>query len=107
MIAAIPLNEAETFSTISSRFTRSNYFAILNSDLRKINIVQNPYSSKNKDAGLISLERLVSKYNVDTLIAFELGIKVQKAANQKKLQLILLDNRNKTLDDIKDLLKII
>lgn len=106
MLAVVPIKENKNDAQISTRFARTPYFAIINTELNWVNILDNPYSKESSSTGKIILEWLTTKHKVDTLIAFELGIKVQQLSKAKKLQLILIDNKNRTLQKILDLLKI-
>ena len=106
MKVAIPIVSANRNSKLSLRFARSNYFAVVDVDTGNYHIIENPYTDLQMQAGKNSLEMLIHKENVDTLIAFELGLKIQQYAARSNIRLILLNDAKKTLDTLLKLMRI-
>jgi predicted Fe-Mo cluster-binding NifX family protein len=104
MLAAIPLETESELSLISARFARSPFFALVSREPFTIDIIENPCADIKTMTGICVAGKLTEKYAVDTFIAFELGWKICQFSQNKDIQLIILDNKNKTL---KDLLKYI
>lgn len=106
MTAALPLQNEDLNSPISLRFGRSPYFAIINKETGTVEVTANPYYQLSSGAGKHIVEFLTGKYYVDTLIAFELGLNVMQIANQSKLRLIIIHEKNKSLKSILDRMQI-
>ena len=100
MIAALPIKENNSDAVISPRYARTPFYVIINTQERSAKIIENPYHDESTGAGKHILSFLTEKYNVDTLIAFELGLHVHQLAMKKQLQLIIIHEKNKTLKDI-------
>lgn len=107
MIAALPVKINSFYSVIALRYARSPYYAIIDTKLKNTVIIENPYVHLSSGAGRKIIELLAEKYNVNAIIAFELGLNVQQIAMQRKLQLIIIHEKNKTLQDILQRMKII
>ncbi|NJM14928.1 MAG: DUF134 domain-containing protein [Bacteroidales bacterium] len=105
MIAAIPVQKLSTESKISVHFARSNYFAIVNSIEGSIQLVQNPFLEETMQLGNKVMLWLDETFKTDTLIAFELGLKVHQIANHKGWQQIILGQNINNLKDIQLFMK--
>lgn len=99
MIAAVPIFEDDRNGNISNKFGRSPYFAIVNQYKKHISIVKNPYFQDKYEVGK-NVINLIKDKKVDTLIGFELGLKVLQNAKKNKLNLIVLNRKNITLKHI-------
>lgn len=106
MKIAIPIESNLKSSTISKKFARSNYFAIIDKELKSVEIIENPFKELNLGVGKKLLNLLRTKHKVDTLLAFELGLKVQQMANEALLQLIIINEKRQTLKQLLAYLKI-
>ena len=106
VIAALPLMEDSVNSGLSPRFARSPYFAIINTLNSKVEFLANTYNGQKLSAGKLVLQHLLKQIKVDTLIALELGLHVHKLAMEENLQLIILQEKHKTLHDILELMQI-
>jgi predicted Fe-Mo cluster-binding NifX family protein len=95
--AAIPILSDRMDAKISLRFARSPYLAIIDTATSEYEIIENAYHKMNTGAGRSIIEFLVTMKHVKAIIAFEMGLNVQQKAIQKKLQLIILDNKDYTL----------
>lgn len=106
MIIAIPIEQMSLKSKISTKFARSNYFAVVNKLDKNYTIIQNPYIDENVRVGQKLIDWLSADYDVDTLLAYELGLKVQQLASQKEMQFILVENESLTLEKLLTYLQI-
>lgn len=106
MIAAIPIETVSRESKISSRFARSPYFAIVYSQVKELKIITNPCAELESGTGKCLANHLYNEYGIDTYVAFELGWKMQQLAYKSETQLIILDNKNKLLEDVLKYMKI-
>jgi predicted Fe-Mo cluster-binding NifX family protein len=92
MIVAIPIKKDSVKSTISLKFARSSYFAIVNKEAKSVRIIKNPFENDNSDVGKRIVNWLRVDHMADAFVAYELGLKVQQLAKEKKIQLIVMNN---------------
>jgi len=102
---AVPISKNNNGAEISARFSRSPYFAIIDKELNKTEIIENCYFDQKFGAGKAIVEHLEKKYNVGSFAAFEIGLKVQQIASDKKIQLIILHTQVKTLLQLHTIIK--
>lgn len=100
MILVIPIDSDKEQAIVSKKFARSNYFAIVNRTSSTVEVIENPFADLKLGVGKKLLEFLTVQYKVNTLIAFELGLKVQQMANEANLQLIVLSEKRQTLKQL-------
>lgn len=100
MIVAIPVCENNLKGTISPKFSRSPYFVIVNKDEKKYEFVSNNYIDEIEGIGKKLFSWLIKSHGVNTLLAYELGIKVQQLADEQNLQLIIINDESMTLEKI-------
>lgn len=100
MKICIPIINKELKSKISLTFARSPSFAIVDDQTKIVMMIDNPYAALDHGVGNKLMDWMIIEYNIDTLIAFELGQKVQQIANEHKLQLIILSEKNQTLEKL-------
>lgn len=102
----IPVETEKRNSLLSKKFARSKYFAVVDKELKTIEVIENPYCDVNMGVGKKLLNWLLTEHKVDTLIAFELGLKVQQLANQFQLQLIIINEKKRNLKQLLAFMKI-
>lgn len=105
MTIAIPLKDKTQNSALSLRFARAKYFAIINRNQHLMEIIPNPCLGISVQAGKCTIMYLTTRKNVDTLIAYELGLHVQQIAQKNNLQLILINEKNNSLNKLLKLMK--
>ena len=106
MTICIPIAENSKTSPVSLKFARSNFFAIVDKDGETVKFIENPYRNLNKEVGTKLLPWLEEEYKIDTLLGFELGFKVQQAANEHKIQLIIISEKKRTLKQLLNFMNI-
>ena len=84
---------------LDNRFGRCEYFAFYNTDDHSVEFVPNPHKNNVKSAGEESVKLIASK-GVQKVVSGEFGIKVKNQADQLRLQLILLEETSKTIDEL-------
>lgn len=104
MKIAIPVKKNSHKSEISPKFARSPYFALIDSLTGTTEFVANPHLCKQTKTGVHVFELLVENNKADTFLAFELGLRIQQMAVKKNLQLIIINHKNKSLNQITELL---
>jgi predicted Fe-Mo cluster-binding NifX family protein len=106
MKIAIPIESESKNSKLSLKFARSPYFALVDRDNAQVEIVANPFFEDSFEVGKKLLIWLTTQHQVNTLIAFELGVKVQQKANEANMQLIIINEKKQTLKQLLLFLKI-
>lgn len=104
MKLVVPIDGPDSKAGISRYFARSTHFAIVDQSKSNYEIIENPFNDFSKGVGVRLFDFLIENYQISKIVAFELGLKVQQLAIEKKLQLIILNGKNKNL---KQLLKLI
>ncbi|MBN1927025.1 MAG: hypothetical protein JW798_14425 [Prolixibacteraceae bacterium] len=100
MRIVVPVNGSDNNAVISRHFARSTHFAIIDKLAGTREIIENPFASVSKGAGMKLVDFLLNKYKVNTIVAFELGLKVQQVASGKKMQLIIISGKMKQLKHV-------
>jgi predicted Fe-Mo cluster-binding NifX family protein len=105
MIIALPIINNSIDAEISSRFSRSPFYAIIDKTTRETHIIANQFVDQESGAGKAIVEYLINNYKVTSFAALEIGLKVQEIADRKKIQLIILHSQHRTLKQIQSLMK--
>ncbi len=103
MKVGIPLQEDSKQGLIAQHFARAKYFAVVDKENSLLEVMPNPCLGMSAQVGKCSLLYLISRKAVDTIIAYELGHKVQQIASEKSICLILI---NKKYNKLNQLLKL-
>ena len=106
MKICIPIMSKSLNGQVSLTFARSDFFAIVDRHTAAVELVENPFKNLNQGVGNQLLPWLLSEYGVDTLLAFELGLKVQQIANERRVQLIIISEKKQILKQLLDYMKI-
>jgi predicted Fe-Mo cluster-binding NifX family protein len=104
MRIAVPLQESSHDGKIALRFARAQYFALIDKDQHTIEFFQNPCSDMSLKTGKCIMDFLVDNKKIDTLLAFELGLRVQQIAKKNDLQMILINEQKRTLKELLELM---
>lgn len=89
-------------SVLDSRFGRCSYFAIYDTESKKVEFVENPNLNANEGAGPLSV-KLIASYGVKKAVSKEFGFKIKSLMNDLSIQMIVIDEE-KTIKDIVELL---
>ena len=90
-------------ATLDSRFGRCPYFAIYDMDTDQAEFVQNPNKESNSGAGPASAQ-LIASLGVKKIISGEFGGKVKTILESLQIQMILIDEHGKSIQDILSLM---
>lgn len=91
-------------SSIDSRFGRSSYFVIYDTINCSIEFIPNPNAQSIEGAGPASVHLVASK-GVTKVVSGEFGAKAKSIFDQHKIQLIILNDPEKKVKDIIEMLK--
>lgn len=90
-------------STLDTRFGRCSYFVIYDSDSKAIEFIPNPNKDNVEGAGPASVQ-LVASRGVGKVVSGEFGAKVKSIFDSLQIQLIVLNEPEKKVNEIIDLL---
>lgn len=90
-------------SKLDCRFGRCSYFVIFDTLTRGIEFLPNPYMEVEEGAGTDSVKFLASRGAVK-IVSGEFGIKIKPLIDSLKIQLIILKNEDKSIQDIINML---
>ena len=99
MKVAITSTGDSTSATIDSRFGRCSYFVIYDTENNSSEIFKNPNKESVEGAGPASVQFLASK-GAQKVVSGEFGAKVKTIFEQLQIQLIVMNDTNKTISEV-------
>ncbi len=90
-------------SKLDERFGRCSFFVIYDQETGGIEFLPNPNKEAMNGAGPASVQ-LVASRGVKKIVSGEFGIKIKSLLDSLKIQMIVLKDENKTVNDIIQLL---
>jgi predicted Fe-Mo cluster-binding NifX family protein len=90
---------------IDSHFGRCSYFVFYDTITQGMEFLPNPYKEAEEGAGKAAVE-LITARGVTKIVSGELGIKIKPLLDSLKIQMILFRNKEKSIQDIINLLTI-
>lgn len=100
MKIAIPVESNSRASFVSRKFARSNFIAVVDQEQNACDIIENPFKDLSMGVGKKLISLLVDTYKIDSLLAFELGLKVQQLATGLDLRLIIINEKKQSLKQL-------
>lgn len=88
---------------IDSRFGRCSYFVIYDTESHSTEYIPNPNRDSIEGAGPASVELIASR-GVKKVVSGEFGAKVKSIFDQLQIQLVMLTDHNKSINEIITLL---
>ncbi|MFO7617813.1 MAG: NifB/NifX family molybdenum-iron cluster-binding protein [Bacteroidales bacterium] len=90
-------------SRLDLRFGRCEYFVVYDNGSGTIEFIPNPNKDLEEGAGPASVE-LVASRNPDLIVSGEFGAKIKNLLDSLKIQLVVLKDPERRIQDIIDLL---
>jgi len=90
-------------SKIDNHFGRCLYFVIYDTESHSMELIPNPFNENIEGAGTASVQLITSK-GVEKVVSGEFGTKVKSLFDSLKIQLVVLNNPEKKISEIIDLL---
>jgi predicted Fe-Mo cluster-binding NifX family protein len=90
-------------SKLDRRFGRCSYFVIYDTETRGMEFLPNPYKEIEEGAGIASV-KLIASRGVVKIVSDEFGVKIKPLLDSLKIQMIILKNKEKSVQDIVDIL---
>ncbi|MDD3685532.1 MAG: NifB/NifX family molybdenum-iron cluster-binding protein [Bacteroidales bacterium] len=103
MKTAITSTGSSLDSTIDPRFGRCSYFVIYDTELKSFEFIPNPNKNAEEGAGPASVQ-LVAGKGVEKIVSGEFGVKIKSLLDTLKIQMIMIKDHNKTIQEIIDML---
>jgi predicted Fe-Mo cluster-binding NifX family protein len=91
-------------SHIDSHFGRSAYFVIYDKEEKSIEFLPNRFLSMTEGAGAAAV-KLLAERGVSQIISGEFGYKIKALVDSLRIQMIILKESDKTIQEIIDLLE--
>lgn len=88
---------------IDSRFGRCSFFVIYDTESQATEFIPNPNKDNIEGAGPASVQ-LIAARNVKKVVSGEFGAKVKTIFDQLKVQLVVLNDQDKKIHEIIELL---
>lgn len=86
-------------SKLDRRFGRCSYFVIYDSETKGIEFIPNPNKDAQEGAGPASVQVVASR-NVQKIISGEFGIKIKSLLDSLKIQMIVMKEPDKKIEEI-------
>jgi predicted Fe-Mo cluster-binding NifX family protein len=90
-------------SKLDQRFGRCSYFVFYNTETQGMEFLPNLFKDAEEGSGSASI-KILTERNVSKIISGEFGIKVKPVLDSLKIQMIMLKDSDKTIQDIIHLL---
>lgn len=104
MKIAIASTGNSTLATIDIHFARCVCFVIYDTETKHYQFTENPSRTLSENAGLAVVE-MISDLGVKRVISGEFGLKVKARLDELKIQMVIITDHNKRIDEIIELLK--
>ena len=104
MKVAITSTDNSLTAKLDSRFGRCSFFAIYDTESQGIEFIPNPNKEAVEGAGPAAVQLVASK-RAKKLVSGEFGNKVKNLTDSLQIQLVMINDQEKTIQDIIDLLK--
>ncbi|NSW44372.1 MAG: NifB/NifX family molybdenum-iron cluster-binding protein [Bacteroidales bacterium] len=90
-------------SNICQQFGRCEYFIIYDTESKATEFIPNPFKDLAEGSGQAAL-KLVTSRKVSKIISGDFGIKIKPTIDRLKIQMIVLKDVEKKINDIIDML---
>ncbi|MFO7620618.1 MAG: NifB/NifX family molybdenum-iron cluster-binding protein [Bacteroidales bacterium] len=90
-------------SKLDQRFGRCAFFTVYDTETKGLEFIPNPNKDAREGAGPASVQ-LVASRNVGKIISGEFGIKIKPLLDSLKIQMIVLKEPEKSIQEIIDML---
>jgi predicted Fe-Mo cluster-binding NifX family protein len=90
-------------SNLDQRFGRCSFFVIYDTETRGMEFIPNPNKEAQEGAGPASVQ-LVASRDVKKIISGEFGIKIKSLLDSLKIQMIVLKEPEKSVNEIIEML---
>jgi len=86
-------------SEIDARFGRCSFFAVYDTDIKKVDFIPNPNKDAEEGAGPASVQ-LIASHSVVKIVSGEFGMKIKPILDSLKIQMIVYKKTDMKISDI-------
>lgn len=104
MIIAISSTGNSLSSKLDQRFGRCSYFVFYNTENGETNFVPNPNKDGREGVGPASVQ-FTASYGVKKIVSGEFGIKIKSLLDSLHIQMIILKEPDKTIQEVIEMIK--
>ena len=90
-------------SAIDQRFGRCSYFVVYDTETKAVEFIPNPKKDAEEGAGPATVQ-LVASRQVNKIISGEFGMKIKSLLDSLKIQMIVLKESEKKINEIIEML---
>lgn len=90
-------------SIMDERFGRCSYFVIYDTETQATEFIPNPNKEAENGAGPASVQ-LVAQKGAEKIVSGEFGMKIKSLIDSLKIQMIVMEDRDKTISQIIEML---
>ncbi|UOB19339.1 NifB/NifX family molybdenum-iron cluster-binding protein [Abyssalbus ytuae] len=91
-------------SQFDLRFGRAAWYCIYDDKADSVTFYENNFIDNKSDAGTKAANKMV-EWNIQRIISGDFGIKAKTILDKHQIQLVILENKNYTVDDLLNKLK--
>ncbi len=99
MKIAVTSTEKSIDSNVDLRFGRCRYFAIYDTELKIYEFIVNNAKRQEENAAITAADILVEN-NVKKVISGDFGLNAKVVLNKKKIGMIIVNDKNKTVEQV-------
>ncbi|MFZ5941379.1 MAG: NifB/NifX family molybdenum-iron cluster-binding protein [Bacteroidota bacterium] len=99
MKIAITSTGNDVHAKLDKRFGRCSYFVIYDTELHSVEFIPNPNREAEEGAGPASVQFVASR-GVKKIVSGEFGLKIKSLLDSLKIQMISLNDEEKTVQEI-------
>ncbi|MCD4697557.1 MAG: hypothetical protein K8S16_15130 [Bacteroidales bacterium] len=91
-------------SAFDLRFGRARFFCVYNESTKDIQFIENLYKNTNGSIGANAVEKMI-ELGAKKIISGDFGPRAKELLGKVDIQLVILPNENKTIQDIINMIK--
>lgn len=99
MKIAITASKNSLKSPVDLHFGRSPFFVIFDQETKGIEFLPNPYETLTEGAGIAAI-KLLAERGVTQIISGEIGNAIKELIDTYRIQMIILNNQIRTVEEI-------
>lgn len=103
MKVAISVNNNSLHGKLDFHFGRCAYFAIVDTRTKKVEFIENPYQNQESGIGK-KVSQFLNNLDVSRVIGFQFGVKIKEEFDHFKIQLIAVQDTEKSVQDFLNML---
>lgn len=99
MKIAIALKGDQLTEKLDDRFGRSKYFCVYDMDINEASFIKNKFTNEEDGVGKQVVDLMIA-YHVELIVATEFGRKVRTLLENKKIQMVILQDTSLSGEEV-------